>query len=107
MKIPDLLHVPAVRSWLAKQCLRLSFRLVPVRLPAGDGEPRRYELSRREDARANQWVRDHELRHRGEDAGAIGGRYTVCFTGTGLGNIAHIRCGSCGTEACLTDFDDW
>lgn len=39
-------------------------------------------------------------------AGAIGGQYTWCFTGTSLGQIVTIKC-LCGKEETLTNFEDW
>jgi len=38
--------------------------------------------------------------------GAIGGRFTYCFTPTGLGCIKTIKC-ACGEEFDLTHSEDW
>ena len=37
---------------------------------------------------------------------AIGGAYTICFTPTGLGEYAEVRCVD-GTKLSLTDYDDF
>lgn len=38
--------------------------------------------------------------------GAIGGRFSYCFTPTGLGEVLIINC-MCGKSINLTDYDSW
>lgn len=37
----------------------------------------------------------------------IGGKFTISFTPTGLGNIIKIKCTSCNTEIDITDINNW
>ena len=47
----------------------------------------------------SEWSKEKQLK-----STAIGGGYTVCFTPTGLGDIAEVRCVD-GTSITLTDYN--
>lgn len=59
-----------------------------------------------------KWQKDHDREkhippgktHR--YSGAIGGAYTIEFTGTSLGQCVHCRC-ACGEEIDVSDYDNW
>ena len=58
-----------------------------------------FTLSAEQVKKFSEWSKDKELK-----STAIGGGYTVCFTPTGLGDIAEVRCVD-GTRIMLTDYD--
>ena len=64
----------------------------------------KFELSHEQSARINEWMRNHDCSI--EYAGAIGGKYTFCFTITGIGVAEVVKCG-CGKEINVTDYDSW
>lgn len=59
-----------------------------------------------------KWQKDHDQeRHippgkKHRYSGAIGGAYTIEFTGTSLGQCVHCRC-ACGEEIDVSDYDNW
>ena len=59
--------------------------------------------------RIEEWKRSHvnqlnakKNRECCEKAGAIGGRFTYCFTPTSIGTVGTVRC-SCGAEYCFNE----
>jgi len=58
-----------------------------------------FTLSAEQVKKFSEWVKEKQLK-----STAIGGSYTVCFTPTGLGNIAEVRCVD-GTSITLTDYN--
>ena len=60
-----------------------------------------FTLSPEQVKKLSEWVKSKQLKPT-----AIGGGYTVCFTPTGLGDIAEVRCVD-GTKLTLTDYDSF
>lgn len=59
---------------------------------------RGFHLSEKEAIAATAWMQKHnQEEHNNTSGGAIGGRYSYCFTPTSIGIIGTIRC-SCGAE---------
>lgn len=57
----------------------------------------------------SKWYEKHNKKcphSKGEGLGAIGGRFTYCFTPNGLGTTVIIKC-ACGKEVNVTNVDDW
>ncbi len=52
----------------------------------------------------DRWVANHNCKYK--YLGAIGGRFTYCFTPTGLGVITKVKC-ACGAELDVTPYEDW
>lgn len=73
-------------------------------IPEHEGEV--YHLRGAELIKANDFRHEHNKKH-GTYLGAIGGRYSVMFTGTSVGTAVHIVCGQCKEEADVTEYDDW
>jgi len=68
-----------------------------------------FEISIEEVALFRDWRKKHDKtcpHAYGEGLGVIGGRFTYCFTPTGLGNVTVIQC-ACGEEVNVTNVDDW
>ena len=59
-----------------------------------------FTLSAEQVKKFSEWSKDKQIK-----STTIGGAYTVCFTPTGLGDIAEVRCVD-GTSITLTDYDD-
>ncbi len=57
-----------------------------------------------EHRKINEWVKSHPCTITYE--GAIGGKYTYCFTPTGIGTALKVKC-ACGAEVDATDYDSW
>ncbi len=66
----------------------------------------KFNTTKEEDEAADDWMIAHRIKCRMKDTGAIGGRFTFCFTPTGLGTIFVVRC-VCGKEKNVTDFNEW
>lgn len=58
-----------------------------------------FTLSAEQVKKFSEWAKEKQLK-----STAIGGGYTVCFTPTGLGDIAEVRCVD-GTSITLTDYN--
>ena len=54
---------------------------------------------------SSKWIQDHKNRCTSKDA-AMGGKYSYCFTPTGVGEIFTVKC-VCGEEVNATNFDSW
>lgn len=70
----------------------------------------KWELDDHEHREFVAWNEKHlSERHSGKEpyAGAIGGRLTFSVTGTSLGEIVAVKCGLCGEEHNLTNWDDF
>jgi len=61
-----------------------------------------FELSNKEQARAQAWIEKHSKEHAMEYTGVIGGRWTYAFTPTSIGTMAVVRC-TCGAEEDIGD----
>ena len=70
-----------------------------------------FRMSAVEYARYKKFCENHEDCMEREDGrpryGAIGGGIVVTCVGTGLGNIWHVKCQTCGAEADITDISNW
>jgi hypothetical protein len=70
-----------------------------------------FRMSAVEYARYKKFQENHKECMRRPDGmpryGAIGGGIVVSCIGTGLGNIWHVKCQTCGTEVCITDNSNW
>jgi len=64
---------------------------------------RNFELNDKEFERACEFEKKHM--HRDVNTGAIGGHLTVKFTITSIGLFPSIKCGICGEEEVITDYD--
>lgn len=60
-----------------------------------------YELTDNQQKEYDEWVG-----HCGAYAGAIGGRVSITFTPTSLGDCVEANC-MCGEKLDLTEVDDW
>lgn len=71
-----------------------------------------YGLYKEQSEAIQDWIKKHdEARHikKGQKfrySGAIGGAYTIEFTGTSIGTCVGVRC-CCGESANFTDYDNW
>jgi len=68
-----------------------------------------FEIDENDTVKILKWANEHNENCPFEDpdkVGAIGGRFTYCFTPTSLGCIVVIKC-ACGEELNLTNIDDW
>lgn len=63
-----------------------------------------FSLGDQDISRVNEWKAAHDcgLSYQG----AIGGKYTYCFSPTNLGIVVKVRC-ACGSEIDVTDYDSW
>lgn len=69
-----------------------------------------WKLDEGETKRFVEWNEKHKAeKHSGKEpyAGAIGGRLTFSVTPTSLGEIVSVKCGLCGVEENLTDWDEF
>jgi len=84
--------------------------------PPADGWT--YKVTPTEIKEYQKWMREHHEKHHSGKipyAGAIGGAYTMTFTGTSIGMMTGVECGLCAAKGldrseyshCLTDFSDW
>ena len=62
-----------------------------------------FNLTDDEKLRIDKWRRKHKCKVR---VATIGGRLTYCFTPTGIGVLAKVKC-SCGKKIHLRDSKDW
>jgi hypothetical protein len=59
---------------------------------------RGFPLSEEESDTIFQWQYNHmQTKHKGQSSGAVGGRFTYCFTPTSIGTMGEIQC-SCGAK---------
>ena len=68
-----------------------------------------FELDDKQINELQEWREEHDRKckfSKPDSCGAIGGRFTYCFTPTGLGVLTSVRC-ACGAEVNLTDTNDW
>ena len=65
-----------------------------------------FDMSVVESNKANEWKKTHKVDCE-EQHSAIGGRWTYCFTPTGLGPIVQIKCNICNDQLNVTDFGGW
>lgn len=65
----------------------------------------KFELDEDQTKQVNKWMT--ELFKDRAYIGAIGGRFTFSFTGTGLGNIIVVTDNVTGKKLDLTDYDSW
>lgn len=49
---------------------------------------------------------EHNIKHKAEGSGAIGGRYTYEFTQTSIGTVQAVSC-ACGERCDATNYEDW
>mgnify|MGYP001576756063 CR=1 FL=1 len=60
----------------------------------------------KERRKLNKFIVKHRKLHKGESAGAIGGRFTYQFTPTGIGMVNKCGC-ACGESVDFTDYKSW
>jgi hypothetical protein len=65
-----------------------------------------FSLSKKEQAKADRWMKQHRKIHGYGKDGASGGRWSFEFTPTGLGTVVIVKC-ACGKQKDLTDFSNW
>lgn len=63
-----------------------------------------FKLDEKEQITLAKWF---ETRPDVEYKSSIGGRYTFCFTPTGLGEICVVKDNATGDEINVTNFDNW
>lgn len=63
-----------------------------------------FTLNENEVRKINDWIKGHDQEVM---VGAIGGRYTYCFTDTNIGRIVKVIDGVTGENFDATDYDDW
>lgn len=64
---------------------------------------RKFELNDNEFKKACEFEKKHM--HRDDNTGAIGGHLSVNFAITSIGLFPSIKCGICGEEEVITDYD--
>ena len=64
-----------------------------------------FRLTEKEQKMAEEFEKNH--RHKDVYKGAIGGHITYSFTPTSLGDAKMIKCGTCGEEKNITDYNCW
>lgn len=62
-----------------------------------------FSISEQQLVKINNWIKGHEKL----PVGAIGGRYTYCFTPTSLGVIITVKDILANQEIDVTDYKDW
>jgi hypothetical protein len=62
-----------------------------------------FELNDNEEKLYNEFCEKHT--HKDVNVGAIGGNISVRFTVTSIGDMPTVRCGVCGEEQNITDYD--
>ena len=63
-----------------------------------------FTLNEKEQEEYNKFVKKHESC---EFPSSIGGKISLTFTGTGLGDIIEVRCNCCGKTKDITDISNW
>lgn len=64
---------------------------------------RTFTLNDNEEKLYNEFCEKHI--HKDVNVGTIGGNISVRFTVTSIGDIPTVRCGVCGEEKNITDYD--
>lgn len=64
----------------------------------------KFEFNEKELDEYNKFVKKHK---KCKFNSSIGGKITVKFTGTGLGDIIEVCCNSCGQTKDITDISNW
>ena len=62
-----------------------------------------FELNDSEEKLYNEFCEKHK--HKDVNKGAIGGNISIKFTVTSIGDMPTVRCGVCGEEKNITDYD--
>lgn len=65
----------------------------------------KFELNDKEEKLYNEFCTKHI--HKDVNKGAIGGHISITFTLTSIGDGKSIKCGICGEEQNITDYDVW
>ena len=63
-----------------------------------------FSLTPEQSDRIREWMSGHDCTI--ENAGAIGGKFTFCFTQTSIGIGEAVKC-ACGQEIDVTEYDLW
>lgn len=61
-------------------------------------------LNEKEQEAYNKFIKKHK---NCEFPSSIGGKISLTFTGTGLGDIIEVRCNCCGKTKDITDISNW
>lgn len=63
-----------------------------------------FKLNEKEEQNYKEFCKEH----RGcEFTSTIGGKISITFTPTGLGNIVEVECHACGETKDITDISNW
>lgn len=65
----------------------------------------KFELNDKEEKLYNEFCTKHM--HKNVNKGAIGGHISIRFVLTSVGDGKLIKCGICGKEQDITDYDVW
>ena len=63
----------------------------------------KFELNEKELGEYNEFIKKHK---KCKFNSSIGGKITIKFTPTGLGNIIEVCCNDCGKHKYITDIDN-
>jgi len=69
----------------------------------------KFALTDEQTKKVTDWKMEHDKTCKHADPlnqGAIGGRFTYCFTGTSVGVVAKVKC-SCGETLDVSDYGEW
>ena len=64
----------------------------------------KFELNEKEFGEYNEFIKKHK---NCKFNSSVGGKITIKFTPTGLGNIIEVCCNDCGKHKYITDIDNW
>ena len=64
----------------------------------------KFELNEKELDEYNEFIKKHK---KCKFNSSIGGKITIKFTPTGLGNIIEVCCNDCGKHKYITDINNW
>ena len=65
-----------------------------------------FTLTEKQSQDVSVWHNKHKEECTIKYAGAIGGKYTYCFTSTSMGQIIVVKC-ACGQQCDITNYDSW
>lgn len=63
-----------------------------------------FKLNEKEEQNYKEFCKEHR---ECEFASTIGGKISITFTPTGLGNIVEVKCNACGETKDITDISNW
>ncbi len=62
-----------------------------------------FVINSTQNKKINEWMSTHKNAYEG----AIGGRYTFCFTPTSLGEVIVVKDSVTNTEIDVSEYEDW